>query len=191
MDNSRWKQIEEVFDQAIKLSADERERYLEAQDRSLREEIESLIFSYEEDPTFLQRPAFDRGLKVLADEKTNIFPGDKVGSYKIISKLGTGGMGAVYLAIDSRLGRKVAIKFLSQSLVEDRNRINRFRQEARAASKISHPNVAAIYEIGSYDENHFIAMEFVDGTTLRERLAQQDLPLRDALDIAIQVGLAI
>src|SRR5215216_4439317 len=164
MDTKRWRQIEEIFDKAIGLSAEERERYLTkeyARDPSLREEIESLISSHEEDSPFLKRPAFEKGLKILAEETANVVPGDRIGSYKILARLGSGGMGSVYLAIDSRLGRKVAIKFLSSALVEDSNRIQRFRQEARAASKISHPNVAAIYEIGFFEEKHFIAMEFV------------------------------
>ena len=194
MDRSRWTQIDEVFERAIKLSAEDREPYLAAvaaKDPSLREEIDSLIRSYEEDPTFLQCPAFDRGLKILADEVTNFFPGDQIGNYKIVSKLGSGGEGSVYVAIDSRLDRKVAVKFLSSTLVEDRNRVVRFRQEARAASRISHPNLAAIYEIGSSEEYHFIAMEFVPGVTLRERLSARNIPFKDAINMAIQVGSAI
>ncbi len=194
MDPFRWRQIDEVFEQAIKLSAEERELYLAAitpQDSWLREEVESLISSYEADPAFLQCPAFNRGLQILADELTNFSPGDKIGSYKIISKLGTGGQGSVYAAIDSRLDRKVAIKFLSSNLVKDRSRVVRFQQEARAASRISHPNVAAIYEIGSAKEHHFIAMELVPGITLRERLTVRNILLKDAVGIALQVGSAI
>ena len=194
MDAARWQQIEDLFHRAVRLSAEEREPYLVevcAHDASLREEVESLIRSYEGDRTFLHRPAFERGLQALAGETANVVAGDKFGTYTILSDLGHGGMGSVYLAIDSRLGRKVAIKVLSLSLIKDETRLRRFRQEARAASKISHPNVAAIYEIGSVAESHFIAMEFIDGITLRERLSKGPLALKEAIEIAIQVGLAI
>jgi eukaryotic-like serine/threonine-protein kinase len=194
MDTARWQQIEDLFHHAVRLSIDAREPYLAevcAHDVLLREEVESLLSSYEGDRDFLQRPAFERGLKVLAGDAVKVVAGDKFGSYTILSDLGRGGMGSVYLALDSRLGRKVAIKVLSFNFVKDETRLRRFRQEARAASKISHPNVAAIYEISSVTESHFIAMEFVDGMTLRERLSQAALPLKEAIDIAIQVGLAI
>jgi serine/threonine protein kinase len=194
MEATRWEQIEHIFHEAIKLGGKERESYLAqvcADDPSLREETQSLIDSFEEDGTFLQKSLFERALEVLAEEPANISPGVRLSSYKIISRLGKGGEGVVYLAIDTTLGRKVALKVLSANLVEDENRVRRFRQEAQAASKISHPNVAAIYEMNCADEIHFIAMEFVDGITLRERLDQKPLPLKEAIDTAIQVGLAI
>jgi serine/threonine protein kinase len=194
MNTTRWKQIEEIFAHATALDAEDKERYLSsvcAKDPSLREEIESLISSHEEDSPFMKKPILDVGLHLMATEGGIVSLGERVAQYTIVSRLGSGGMGVVYLAIDSRLGRKVAIKFLSSTAIEDLNPSQRFRQEARSASKISHPNVAAIYEIGLFEGKQFIAMEFVDGVTLREQLNQQRPSLNEAIDIAIQLGLAI
>lgn len=194
MDTARWEQIAVIFHHAVPLEADERTCYLAeacSHDPSLREEVESLISSHEVDTTFLQQPVFESGLKILAMDQANLSAGESIGIYTILSALGSGGMGSVYLAFDPRLRRKVALKLLPSKLVKDEERVRRFRQEARAASKISHPNVASIYEVGRAEENHFIAMEFVDGITLRERLSREPMPLNEAIDIAIQVGLAI
>jgi serine/threonine-protein kinase len=100
-------------------------------------------------------------------------------------------MGEVYLAHDERLGRKVAIKLLSKRLIEDEERIRRFKHEARSASAISHPNVAHVYEIGESEGRFFTAMEFVNGVTLRERFARGPLKFGEVIDIATQVSLAI
>src|SRR5689334_8569376 len=103
--------------------------------------------------------------------------GTKLGRYEIRSKLGEGGMGEVYLAQDTKLDRTVAIKVLPADLAQDQSRMRRFVQEARTASALSHPNVAHIYEIEDLDGVHFIAMEFIDGETLRHRISHAELPL--------------
>src|SRR5215468_3694454 len=105
-------------------------------------------------------------------------PGTKLGRYEIRSKIGAGGMGEVYLAEDTRLHRKVALKVLPADLASDRDRMRRFEQEATAAAALNHPNIATIHEIGESDGVHFIAMEFIDGQTLREVIhrGQTDLP---------------
>src|SRR5438876_7395885 len=98
--------------------------------------------------------------------------------YRIVSKIGAGGMGEVYLADDTRLGRKVAIKFLHQEFSKDSDKLNRFVQEAKAASALNHPNILTVYEIGDVDGRNYIATELIDGTTLRESLSQKEpLPL--------------
>ena len=118
--------------------------------------------------------------------------GQKIGRYEIVSLTGEGGMGEVYLAHDSRLGRKVALKLLPAYLSKDKSRLRRFEQEARSASALSHPNVCMIYEVGENEENRpYIAMEFVEGITLRQRLEQGEIKLTEALDIAIQVASAL
>jgi len=138
----------------------------------------------------MEDSAFDLGMKALAAEEV-ISTGQDVGPYKILSTLGRGGMGDVYLAYDKRLERKVALKALPSSLTGDVERVRRFRQEARAASKIAHPNVAHIYEIGEAGADHFITMEFVDGITLRQRLGVGCLPLMEAIEISVQIASAL
>jgi eukaryotic-like serine/threonine-protein kinase len=117
--------------------------------------------------------------------------GRTISHYRILEKLGSGGMGEVYLAEDMRLGRKLAIKVLSPRLVTDQDRVRRFGQEARAASALNHPNILTIHDIGQADAVHFIATEFVEGETLRVRLDRGPLDLVEAADIAIQTGSAL
>jgi serine/threonine-protein kinase len=117
--------------------------------------------------------------------------GTKLGRYEIRSQLGAGGMGEVYLASDTKLRRSVALKILPAEVAVDRNRMNRFVQEAKAASALNHPNILTIYEIDESDSLHFIASEFVDGETLRQRMKHVRLNVRDVLDLAIQVGSAL
>src|SRR5215469_15042043 len=111
----------------------------------------------------------------------SIAPGTKLGRYKIRSKLGAGGMGEVYLAEDTRLHRKVALKVLPADLASHRDRMRRFQQEATAAAALNHPNIAHIYEIGESGGTHFIAMEFIDGQTLREYINRGQADLRKLL----------
>src|SRR5437762_14115882 len=113
-----------------------------------------------------------------------IAAGTKLGRYEIRSKLGEGGMGEVYLAQDSKLNRTVAVNVLPADLAHDQSRMRRSVQEALTASSLSHPNVAHIYGIAEIDGVHFIAMEYVNGVTLRERIAQDELALTEAFDIA-------
>jgi serine/threonine protein kinase/predicted Zn-dependent protease len=110
-----------------------------------------------------------------------------ISRYRIIEKLGAGGMGEVYLAEDTRLGRKIALKLLSEELTQNRDRLSRFDQEAYAASALNHPNILTIYEMGDEGGRHYIATEFIDGMTLRKRLSGAPMELPEVLDIAIQV----
>jgi eukaryotic-like serine/threonine-protein kinase len=119
-----------------------------------------------------------------------ITAGDNINQYKIISSLGAGGMGEVYLAQDVRLGRKVALKILYEDVTRGDDWIKRFEQEARATSTLNHPNIITIYEVGQVEGSHFISAEFIDGQTLRQKL-QYNIPLREALEIAIQVAAAL
>ncbi|HWT03580.1 MAG TPA: protein kinase [Pyrinomonadaceae bacterium] len=117
--------------------------------------------------------------------------GTVINQYKIISRLGSGGMGEVYLAQDVRLGRKVALKLLYQDVKQGEDWVRRFEQEARAASMLNHPNIITIYEVGQSDNSHFISTEYIDGQTLRQQLRHSALGLREALEIAIQVATAL
>jgi serine/threonine protein kinase/tetratricopeptide (TPR) repeat protein len=115
----------------------------------------------------------------------------KISHYRILERLGAGGMGEVYLAEDMKLGRKVALKILSQEFTTNRDRLNRFEQEACAASALNHPNILTIHEVGEDDGAHFIATEYIDGKTLRRHLAGSHLEAREILDIAVQVASAL
>src|SRR5256885_16329192 len=114
----------------------------------------------------------------------------RLGRYEIRSKLGAGGMGEVYLALDTKLDRKVALKILPAEVAAHRDRMKRFVQEAKAASALNHPNIITIYEIDDTGSGHFIATEFIDGETLRQR-EQKPLQLNESLDIVTQIASAL
>ena len=118
-------------------------------------------------------------------------PGQRISHYEILSTLGKGGMGEVYLAEDPRIGRKVALKLLPKSFTHDSNRLRRFKQEARAAGALNHPNILTVYEISEADGYQFIATEFIDGETLRHKLQGGPLKLTEALQIAAEVASAL
>jgi eukaryotic-like serine/threonine-protein kinase len=205
MDANRWKQIKEVYDCVLDLSGDDRESFLAkacAGDTDLRRELESLLAAHEDAGTFLQAPAIEAAArKIVADNfistVTAISPaapnliGRELANYRIISLLGRGGMGEVYLAQDTILRRKIALKILPAKFTADEDRLNRFVQEAQSASSLNHPNIITIYEIGHVNDVHFIATEFIDGQTLRQLITESDFTLRDALDLAIQIASAM
>ncbi len=117
--------------------------------------------------------------------------GTRLGPYEVVSLIGKGGMGEVYHARDTRLGRKVALKVLSADVTQNEDRVRRFQQEARAASALNHPNIITIYDVGQIEEAHFIATEFIDGETLRQKMKRTEMPLLEILDIAIQAATAL
>src|SRR5438874_2835940 len=121
-------------------------------------------------------------------EPTTLSPGNRFGAYEIVSPLGAGGMGEVYRARDSRLGREVAVKILSGNLCLDRRSIERFEQEARSASALNHPNIVTIYELGEVDTTCYIAMELVEGEVVRDLLTTASIPLPKVIQIAAQVA---
>ncbi|MBZ5537091.1 MAG: protein kinase [Acidobacteriia bacterium] len=123
--------------------------------------------------------------------KELIETGTSFSHYRILSLLGSGGMGEVYLAEDTRLGRKVALKLLPAEFIQDQERMHRFEQEARAASALNHPNIITIFDVGRVENFNFIATEFIEGETLRRYLAKAKLSLRDAVDVAVQVAGAL
>src|SRR5205085_2355585 len=120
-----------------------------------------------------------------------ITAGTQLDRYEIISPLGAGGMGEVYLALDTRLERKIALKLLPANFTTDADRVRRFIQEAKAASALNHPNIITIHEIGELDGTHFIATEFIEGQTLRQQLTRGRMELSAALDIVSQVASAL
>src|SRR5712692_2948652 len=121
----------------------------------------------------------------------NVVTGTKLGRYEIRSQLGAGGMGEVYLAQDTKLDRKVALKILPAEIASHRDRMSRFVQEAKAASALNHPNIITIHEIEQIDSVNFIAIEFIDGETLRERMRNAPMKLGEILDVAAQIAGAL
>jgi serine/threonine protein kinase len=112
---------------------------------------------------------------------------DRVGHYRVLRRLGSGGMGEVYEAEDTKLGRHAALKFLSRSLSSDPQSLERFQREARAASSLNHPNICVIYEVDEHEGRPFIAMELLQGSTLRQKIAGTVLPLDEVLELGIQI----
>ncbi|HSE16045.1 MAG TPA: protein kinase [Pyrinomonadaceae bacterium] len=190
-DSQRWQRVKEIFEGALERHGAERVAFLDRAcdgDTGVREEVESLLGSYEAAGSFMEAPAVAHAAKDLATDQ-KLKPGQRVKHYQIVNLIGEGGMGEVYLATDTTLGRRVALKVLPAFVSKDPERLRRFTQEARAASRLSHPNVCVVHEIGETDDARpFIAMEYVQGMTLRERMRTQAMKLGDVLDIAIQIA---
>src|SRR6266581_201541 len=192
MNPEYWDNLKEIFHAAIVLPPHERASYLErtcSENYSLRQAVESLIKSHEETSNFVDTPAYQAAAEMLVED-LEFKSGQTLAHYRLLSLLGEGGMGCVYLADDTKLHRKVSLKFLSANFTQDHERLRRFEQEARAASALNHPNILTIHEISETDGRRFIATEFIEGQTLRERL-RSNLEIDEALDIALQVASAL
>ena len=190
----RWRQIDEILQAAFERAPGDRAAFLDqvcAGDLDLRREVEALLASDLRADNFIEAPAVQMAAPLLVEHAAESLVGQSIGHYQVISLLGKGGMGEVYLARDDRLGRQVALKFLPLDLASDRARLRRFEHEARAASALNHPNVATIYEIGDADGRRFIAMEYMAGETLAARIARQPLELTDVLELALQIAAAL
>jgi len=195
----QWARVDSLLQSVLSCPPPEREAFLRRAcggNTALEDEVRSLVASYEDAESFLERPAIQIAAHALAEEvssKTSqdALIGSRVSHYLILEKLGGGGMGVVYKAEDSRLHRLVAVKFLPPVLQDDDDRLGRLRNEARTLSALNHPHIVTIFEIGQSETTSFIAMELVDGETLRARMRGAGLSLRDALDIALQVARAL
>ena len=199
MQTDRWRQIESLFHQALERAPKDRDLFLAMAcdaDVALRKEVESLLASQQKSDGLLEEPAADLAAEWAqasrqATGRTENLKQQAIGPYQILSKLGKGGMGEVYLAEDSRLRRKVALKLLPVEISNRKDRLRRLKIEAQAASATNHPNIITIYEIGVENSVHFLATEFVEGQTLRKLLTSRELELGEALDIAIQIAGAL
>jgi len=194
-DPQRWQRVKEVFEGALERHGAERETFLDREcgDQSdVRKEVESLLRSYEVAGSFMESPAVAQAADSLAGAEQKLTAGQRVKHYQIVNLIGEGGMGEVYLATDTILGRRVALKVLPAFVSKDSDRLRRFTQEARAASRLTHPNVCVVHEIGETDDGRpFIAMEYLEGVTLRQRMRSQSMKLGDVLDVAIQIADAL
>src|SRR5882762_8615315 len=194
MTPERWQQVEEVLQAVLDRTPAERRAFLDqvcAGDAELQTEASSLVSAHDAAADFIEEPAIAQDAHVILGDHSLNYIGQEIGPYKIIDRLGSGGMGEVYLAQDGRLDRLVALKVLPAYFVSDDTRLRRFQREARAASALNHPNILTIHEVGELAGVHFIATEFIDGHTIRESIASDELSLTDVLDIVTQVASAL
>jgi serine/threonine protein kinase len=191
MNPERWRQIEELFHAAFERAPENRQQFLEdacRDDADLRVEVESLLAREEQAGSFLETPA----LPNPATSSAWAVVGRQIGPYRILSLLGAGGMGEVYRAHDSKLGRDVAIKTLPPEFARDPERLARFRREARALATFNHPSIAAIYGLEESNQVECLVLELVEGETLAERIKRTDLlPVHTALNYALQIAEAL
>jgi eukaryotic-like serine/threonine-protein kinase len=192
MNSDRKQQITSIFHSAIEREGTERRAFLDgacANDAELRNEVDQLIAAHAKAGSFIDQPEYASGAGLLNDGDGRAFEGRTIGPYKVVSLLGAGGMGEVYRAHDSRLGREVALKILPSSLAGGDESVRRFQQEARAASALNHPNILSIFDTGTTDDGMpFVVSELLEGETLREKLAGGALQLRKAIDYALQTA---
>ena len=191
MKAERLQQVSPIFRRAVELSPEQRVAFLDgacAGDAALRLDVERLISAHEQAGGFIESPANERADGLLTGEPADSLVGQLVEHYKVVAPLGRGGMGEVYLARDTKLGRSVALKFLPAEVASDEERMRRFTQEARAAAALNHPHIGHIYEIGEAAGTHFIAMEYVDGVTLGEKIHRERTPLRKLLKYLTQAA---
>ena len=208
MKPERWKQINDLLVTALEHEGVERAAIVKEAcggDQGLRQEVESLLASHEQASDFLEASMAGAAAQLLLKDQGHLTAGQQIDHYKIISLLGVGGMGEVYLVRDTKLGRQAAIKLLPSHFTKERDRLRRFQQEARAASALNHPNIITIYELGEFGSAQYLATEFIDGETLlqymnnsRSRDDRNDQPvtangmkLSEVLEISIQLASAL
>jgi TolB-like protein len=190
-----WQKVDHLLELSLDLDPRKRAEFLDkacAGDDLLRREVETLLSAHDSANGFIEELPSEEVIELFTGLPESLSEGEWVGHYKILSRIGAGGMGEIYLAEDTRLGRRVALKLLPGHLTQDRVRLRRFEQEARAVAALSHPNVCMIHEMVETEEGHpCIVMEYVEGETLRERLTGPRMKRSDALDISIQVASAL
>jgi serine/threonine protein kinase/Tfp pilus assembly protein PilF len=210
MELDRWEQIDRLYHAALERGPDTREAFLDeacAGDEDLRREVAGLLACDIPSDSFIQSPAIEIAARAIAAEplietSTNpmgsLIAVSQIGAYQLLEPLGRGGMGEVHLALDTRLGRKVAVKLLPAEFTTDAYRVQRFAREARAVSALNHPNIITVHEIGeTATENgslRYIVTEYVEGETLRQRLRdapQQRMKPSEAIEVAAQIAAAL
>lgn len=190
----RWKQIDELFQAVMEQPPVGRSAFLDAacgDDKALRDEIDLLISLQEQAANFLEVPAFEASSALVCATAFTSMSGQVIGPYRIERPLGVGGMGEVYLAEHIKLEKKVAIKFLPPYLQTDAVAKRRLLGEARAAAKLEHPGICAVYEVNDETDQSFIVMQYIDGETLADRIKSRPIKLAEALDITIQIAEAL
>src|SRR6266513_1086319 len=186
--------IEEIFYAELEQGPEDVARFLDSAcegDELLRRKVEALLASRQRVGSFIQTPAVGIATRIIGNGQADLLVGQTIGHYKISKRIGSGGMGEVYLAIDMTAGRKAALKLLPERFTGDAERLKRFQQEAHALVGLNHPNILTIYEIGEDHSTHYIASELIEGETLRQRLMRGGMEVGEAVDVAIQVASAL
>jgi len=190
----RWLRVDKIFDDLLERPLAERAIFLEracAGDLSLKREVEALMSSHEAARTFLESHAFDGTSDSVGSPPFGSFVRSSFGSYELLRLLDAGGMGEVYLAHDTRLARRVALKILHTNFASDPERRRRFLHEARAAAALNHPNIATIHEINEANGVYFIVMEYVEGETLKTKIRNKPLAQKELYSLATQIAEAL
>lgn len=193
MNSERWQKVRGLFDAVVELSPQNRERFLDKScgtDKELRRDVENLLASYNDAESFMEQAAVVEVAGIII-ERNNLEAGKSFGHYEIIKQIGAGGMGEVYLAKDRKLDRQVAVKILNEKFSRDESNLERFIQEAKAASALNHPNILVIHEIGESENSNYIVSEFIEGKTLRTFVEASPMELVKILDIATQIANAL
>ena len=181
-----WQQVRDVVAEALELSPQDRPAFLDracSSDHAVRREVDLLLSSTEAArSSFLEPPAMTRAIL-----ETRLRAGVRIGPYVVVEFLRAGGMGEVYRATDMRLQRSVAIKFLPVAFAADPVALDRFQREARAASALNHSRICTIYDVGDHEGRPFFVMEYLEGKSLKDRIAGKALPLNELLDMATQI----
>lgn len=190
MKAERWRQIEQLYHAARDRDPGQRQQFLKeaCEDEYVRGEVESLLRGEDQADSFLEAPALEVTAEAFAEGRARSMFGRVLGHYEIVMFLGAGGMGEVYRARDSRIGRDVAVKLLPPALAGHPERLRRFEQEARAAGALNHPNILTLYDVGVHDGALYVVYELLEGETLRDRLAAGALSRRKAIEYARQIA---
>jgi len=196
--------VEQLVQEALELEEKQRGEFLErhcAGDEDLRREVESLLAFDKDAQDFLEAPPLEKAAEALEAEHNKLqqsqgtadrgMEGKTISHYRVLSQLGSGGMGVVYEAHDIRLGRRVALKFLPETMAQDETALQRFEREARAASSLNHPGICTIYEVEEYDHQPVIVMELLEGKSLKERIREGPISTDEVLEFGTQVARAL